>query len=175
VLLLGCAILVFLCCTAIFAIPQLRWRAHVLALHATGQIADIEFSELIRYMMPGSEQTLTWLIDTRCPDAVVRNYRNSPADILAGSELFLKRCAVCHARGGVGGPSLVGPKLDHGESDWAIYRTVRLGVPNTTMPRHSLPDAELWQIVGYIRSLDMSGARVRTENAVAASGGECTL
>lgn len=166
-ILLGGALFLVVLCVSVFAIPQARWRVHVLTLYGAGQIRDIELSQLIRYMAPGSDQTLTWLIHTRSPYAVIRNYRSSPADIRSGSELFLKQCAVCHARdarGGAGGPSLIGRRLDHGESDWAIYRNVRLGVPNTRMPSHALSDTELWQTIGYIRSLDTPGARTKPQD-----------
>src|SRR5262245_33339685 len=131
---------------AVLAIPTTRWRAHVLFLYASGRIPDISAQELIRYMMPGSDQWMWPLIENRNPYAVVRNYRTTQSDIQAGSRLFRAQCAACHApdgSGGAGGPALT-RNLKHGESDWAVYRTIRLGLPGTVMGPHSLGDTELW-------------------------------
>src|SRR5262245_33725751 len=80
----------------IMAVPRLRWRAQVTALHFAGKIPDIEFSELVAYMMPGSEQGLERLVITRSPYAVIANFKTSPADIESGHKLFSSHCANCH-------------------------------------------------------------------------------
>jgi alcohol dehydrogenase (cytochrome c) len=160
---------------AVITVPRLRWRAHVVLLHVTGQIPDIELKEMLAYMMPGSDQWMEPLIERRNPYAVIHNFRTTPTDIVAGAQLFRSRCAGCHApdgSGGPGGPPLSGRKYKNGESDWAVYRTIRLGIPKTTMAGHALPDTELWQLVAYLRSIDKSGNAVKVENpaATAAAG-----
>jgi alcohol dehydrogenase (cytochrome c) len=46
-----------------------------------------------------------------------------------------------------------------GESDWAIYRTIKLGVPGAAMPPHpDLSIEQIWQLVGYIRSMELPEA-----------------
>src|SRR5207249_12093468 len=79
--------------------------------------------------------------------------------IQAGATLFRSQCAECHAPDGSGGrgPALIGRPFTHGESDWAVYRTIRFGIPNTAMGPHPLPDTELWQVVAFVRSLDRGG------------------
>jgi hypothetical protein len=38
-----------------WAIPSIRWRAHVLLLHASEQIPDIRAQERVRHIMPASD------------------------------------------------------------------------------------------------------------------------
>ena len=144
---------------AITISPHMRWRAQVVLLYLTGRIPDIGLKPLLVYMMPGSNQYLRPLVETHNPYAVIRNVRTTPADIQAGGELFRSQCASCHApdgSGGAGGPALSGRPLKRGESDWAVYRVVRFGVPNTAMRPHPLPETELWQVVAFVRSLNSS-------------------
>jgi alcohol dehydrogenase (cytochrome c) len=138
--------------------PPVRWRARVVLLHLTGQIPDIELKQLLVYMMPGSGQWVRPLIETRNPYAVIRDVQTTPADIQAGATLFRNHCAECHAPDGSGGrgPRLIGRQFKHGDSDWAIYRTIRFGIPNTAMSPRPLPERELWQLVAFVRSIDTS-------------------
>src|SRR5881396_252106 len=147
-------------CVAITLSPSLRWRAEVVLLSLAGRIPDIELKRLLVYMMPGSGQWVKPLIETRNPHAVIRNVKATPADIQAGATLFRSRCAECHAPDGSGGrgPRLIGRQFTHGESDWAVYRTIRFGIPNTTMGPHPLPDTAVWQLEAFVRSIDTSGS-----------------
>src|SRR2546430_17607355 len=148
---------------AIMIPAPVRWRAEVVLLSLAGRIPDIELKQLLAYMMPGSGQWLRPLIETHNPYAVVRNVKTTPADIQAGATLFRSQCAECHAPDGSGGrgPRLIGRQFTHGESDWAVYRTIRLGIPNTTMGPHPLPNAAVWQLEDFVRSFDTSGATAR--------------
>ncbi|HVH68414.1 MAG TPA: PQQ-binding-like beta-propeller repeat protein [Gemmatimonadales bacterium] len=144
--------------------PPIRWRAQVVMLYLTGQIPDIDLKRLLAYVMPGSGQWLRPLVEARSPYAVIRNVRTSPADIAEGGTLFRSQCAECHAPDGSGGrgPSLIGRAFTHGESDWALYRTIRFGIPHTAMPPHPLPDAAIWQLAAFVRSLDSAHAALAT-------------
>jgi alcohol dehydrogenase (cytochrome c) len=143
---------------------RVRWRTEVLALYAARQIPDIELNELLTYLRPGADQALTRLVETRNPYAVIRNPHVSVADIERGRTLFRSNaCVSCHGDGGNGGPAgvaLVGRRFTHGESDWALYRTIRHGAPRTAMPAHALNDGQLWQLVTYVRSLEAGGRHV---------------
>lgn len=146
---------------AVYFVPSLRWRAHVVALHAFGQIPDVEWSDVVMFVKPGSAgyDNLQRLADTRNPYAVVANPRTSAADVATGRTVFESRCIACHGANGVGGaaaPALAGREFKHGDSDWALYRTIRFGVPGTGMPAHDYSPEETWRIVAYIRSLDVS-------------------
>src|SRR5437763_11337645 len=145
---------------AIMIPAPLRWRAEVVLLSLTGRIPDIELTQLLAYMRPGSGQWLRPLTETHNPHVVNRNVKTTPADIQAGATLFRSQCAECHAPDGSGGrgPRLIGRQFTHGESDWAVYRTIRFGIPNTTMGPHPLPDTAVWQLEAFVRSIDTSGS-----------------
>ena len=146
------------------ALPQLRWRAQAIWLLATGRIPDLQMRELLSFLRPGSEQKdMQRILASRNPYAVIRVPASANAEKEAGAVLFHAQCASCHGPDGGGGeaPALFGRELAHGNSDWALYRTIRLGVPNTTMPPHPLPPQQLWQLVAHIRSIDIPHERAK--------------
>ncbi len=64
-------------------------------------------------------------------------------------------CAGCHFNGGGGiGPPLMDDKWVYGDKIENIVATIREGRPNG-MPsfRGKVPDEQIWQIAGYVRSL----------------------
>ncbi|MHB8812630.1 MAG: outer membrane protein assembly factor BamB family protein [Steroidobacteraceae bacterium] len=142
---------------AALAVPGIRLRAEVLALDLTGRIPDLPVSDLLAMLRPGSgELELGRLPDTRNPYAVIRLPPLSAAQQAAGRALYGEQCAGCHAPDGTGGPgapALVGRALKHGETPWAIYRTIHYGVPGTGMPPHRLSRLQLWELVAYVSSL----------------------
>jgi len=147
---------------AIMIAAPVRWRAEVVLLSLAGRIPDIELKQLLAYMLPSSGQFLRPLIETHNPYAVIRNVKTTLVDIQSGATLFRSQCAECHAPDGSGGrgPALIGREFKHGESDWAVYRTIRFGIPNTAMTPHPLPEKEVWQVVAFVRSIDTSGSAV---------------
>ena len=153
-------------------LPELRWRTETLALELAGRIPDISLRELLLMMRPGSGQTnLGSLVDTRNPYAAIVVPPLSAAEKTAGVKLFAEQCAGCHAPDGTGGPSapaLVGHPLVHGDTPWAIYRTIRYGVAGTGMPPHPLDSRQLWELVSYVRSLRALTTMPRMPAGVAA-------
>jgi cytochrome c oxidase cbb3-type subunit 3 len=64
-------------------------------------------------------------------------------------------CAGCHANGGGGiGPALMDEKWRYGGRIEQIYASIDQGRPNG-MPafRDKIPDAQIWEIAAYVRSL----------------------
>ncbi|MGH8289852.1 MAG: PQQ-binding-like beta-propeller repeat protein [Steroidobacteraceae bacterium] len=141
----------------VLMLPALRWRVRVLALELTGQIPDLRLTDLLPMMMPGSGQIqLSSLQGARNPYPVIIVPPLSAAEKAAGVALYAEHCAGCHAPNGTGGPSapaLVGRPLAHGDTPWAMYRTIRYGVAGTGMPPHRLERRQLWELVSYVRSL----------------------
>jgi alcohol dehydrogenase (cytochrome c) len=141
----------------VFALPAFRLRCAALALELTGRIPDLPLADLLAMMRPHSgELELGRLIDTRNPFAVIHVPPLSAAQRDAGRKLYGEQCASCHApdgSGGPGAPALVGRTLAHGEMPWAIYRTIRYGVPGTGMPAHPLTRQQLWELVAYVQSM----------------------
>src|SRR5581483_6643903 len=142
---------------AALGIPAIRWRAELVGLQSVGKIPDMRLFELLRLIAPGANQPhISGLLANRNPYAVVRIPRRDARDIAAGAKLFQTQCASCHgadANGGPGAPPLLQTEFKHGDSEWALYRTIRYGVPRTAMMPHPLGWSQLWQIVAYIRSL----------------------
>src|SRR5262245_46405450 len=83
------------------------------------------------------------------------------ADELArGKKIFEGQCALCHGIAGTGsrGPALNKPKLQRADDNFALFRIIKVGIPDSEMPgAWQLTDQEIWQVAGYVRSL------VRTE------------
>src|SRR4029078_4348159 len=83
------------------------------------------------------------------------------AAIAAGQTLFNEVCQSCHGPGGQGsdrGPALTGT-LKNGNTDADVFRTIRNGVPGTQMVAfNSFTDAQVWQLVSFIRSTQGNAA-----------------
>jgi cytochrome c oxidase cbb3-type subunit III len=80
-----------------------------------------------------------------------------------GESQFRANCAFCHGLGAGGGgraPDLTPMRKKHGNSDAELYRTINEGVPGTAMPPNGatqqgvgMTEAEIWQVITYIRSV----------------------
>jgi len=85
----------------------------------------------------------------------------------AGEFEFRINCAFCHglgARGGGRGPDLSKSTKRHGSTDAELFSTISNGVPGTVMPANGtngqgvgMTDEEIWQIITYIRSIEVKG------------------
>lgn len=97
-----------------------------------------------------------------------RPLQPSAADVAAGQKLYAQQCAVCHGPAGRGdgeaGQALTPPPADLAvaaklpmATDAYLYWTVAEGgVPvGSAMPpfKSVLGETEIWQLIGYLRSL----------------------
>jgi cytochrome c oxidase cbb3-type subunit III len=91
---------------------------------------------------------------------VDKNPYTSAADVEQGKKLYDGRCAGCHGPNGDGGrgANLATPTLVRGQTDLALYRVIRYGLPETEMPGHNMTQREIWQIAAYVRTLGGAGA-----------------
>lgn len=90
---------------------------------------------------------------------------NDPKASKLGEFQFRSNCAFCHglgARGGGRGPDLTRAQKRHGNSDADLFRTINEGVPGTAMPPNGatqqgvgMTDTEIWQVIAYIRSVQV--------------------
>lgn len=79
----------------------------------------------------------------------------TPADVAEGETNFRHHCAACHGANGHGGeaPDLTVAQLHRGDSDEALFRTIRFGIPGTEMPGTRFPDNRVRQVIAYLRSV----------------------
>jgi cytochrome c oxidase cbb3-type subunit 3 len=83
---------------------------------------------------------------------------STPEDREAGLQSFRSTCAACHGlqgEGGSNGPSLTTGTFKHGGSDEALFRTITKGVPDTPMVAFPLNGREVWQLIAFIRSVNL--------------------
>jgi predicted CXXCH cytochrome family protein len=135
----------------------------------------------------GAEVTAaTWLLHASVPSSAKRaanplGAHPDPAAIAAGHDLFAQKCETCHGYDG-GGKTELGsgqfprPPVLHevaaGMPDGEIFYHIRNGIRNTAMPAWNMPDAQVWQLVSYIRDLPKTAPQteeliaVRQEGAV---------
>jgi putative heme-binding domain-containing protein len=83
----------------------------------------------------------------------------------AGESEFRINCALCHglgARGGGRGPDLTRAQKKHAHSDAEMFQVISNGIPGTAMPANGtngqgvgMTDEEIWQIITYIRSIEV--------------------
>lgn len=82
-----------------------------------------------------------------------------------GEFQFRVNCAFCHglgAHGGGRGPDLTRAQKRHGNKDEDLFRTINQGVAGTAMPANGttgqgvgMTDEEIWQVITYIRSVQV--------------------
>jgi alcohol dehydrogenase (cytochrome c) len=150
---------------ALALVNPLKWRARIVLYKATGQISDIEWSDLQRMLRPGSDIYLERLAETRNPYLAIEGPRRSKSDIDAGKQLFAENCSPCHGdqgRGGPGGPNLYDRIYRQGHSDWALYRTITLGIPKTAMVGRNLPRDDVWRLVSFIQQTTADAGTEKT-------------
>jgi putative heme-binding domain-containing protein len=83
----------------------------------------------------------------------------------AGEYEFRINCALCHglgAHGGGRGPDLTPSQKKHTHNDAEMFQVISNGIPGTVMPANGtngqgvgMTDEEIWQIITYIRSVEL--------------------
>jgi alcohol dehydrogenase (cytochrome c) len=139
----------------------LAWRVRLFARKATGGVPDLSWSELwLMTRSRGGFGLAGAITGGRSLFGSVENPYITSADQRAGAELFRDRCAACHGPEGTGwhGPPLNRAGLKQGDGDLAIYKVLRDGVDGTDMPAAGVSPVELWQLVGYVRRLQINGS-----------------
>jgi cytochrome c oxidase cbb3-type subunit III len=102
-------------------------------------------------------------------------YAGDPKIAKLGESQFRANCAFCHglgAHGGGRGPDLTRVQKRHGTSDAELFRTINEGVPGTAMPPNGatqqgvgMTDEEIWQVITYIRSVEVKVPEQATGDA----------
>ena len=119
-------------------------------------------------MQATNRVTSCWLAVLLCASALAQDktpgtkvtnpFGKDKEAIGAGRVQFSSGCAVCHGPTGQGGR---GSRLADVERvqkmlDADMFSAIKEGIPGTQMPPSSLSDTQIWQIVSFIRSLNLS-------------------
>ena len=86
---------------------------------------------------------------------------STPQDVEEGKQSFKSQCAACHgldASGGTVAPSLTSGAFKHGGSDEALFGVITKGVPGTAMTAFALEGKEVWQLIAFLRSVNIATA-----------------
>jgi mono/diheme cytochrome c family protein len=103
---------------------------------------------------------------------------SSPASISAGRLVYAKNCRPCHGLKGEGDGVAVPPgakpanlaagKLKHGDTDAAMYKTIKEGVgPDFYMQAWDgkISDTEIWNTINFVRDLQAKRTPPKTAAA----------
>lgn len=120
---------------------------------------------------------LTFFLVSEIPLAAEE--RNPPASdpkaAKAGEFEFRINCAFCHglgAHGGGRGPDLTQAHKRYARTDAEMFQTISNGIPGTVMPANGtngqgvgMTDDEIWQLIAYIRSVEVKAPAQPIGNA----------
>ena len=137
------------------------WRAQVFTRKAEGRVPDLSWRELwfMVHARGGFDMESVPAFGMSLEGAVTNPYV-TPSDYQAGKRIFREHCSVCHGSEATGA---LAPALDHsglafGDSDLAMYKVVRDGIPHTGMAPVPMSIQERWQVIGYLKALQFAAA-----------------
>src|SRR5712692_1459465 len=137
------------------------WRAHLFARKAEGDVPDLSWRELWFMAHARGGFGLEGFLDLGFSlEGTVINPYVTPDDYQAGKKIFRERCSGCHGNEAAGGlaPALNHSLLRHGDSDLAMYKVVRDGIPQTGMAPVAISIQGRWQVTGYLRALQFAAS-----------------
>jgi alcohol dehydrogenase (cytochrome c) len=132
------------------------WRAQLYLEKAQGGMADLSWTDLWELTRLG--KGFYWTEGRSLELSLKYTPEASKSDREAGALIFRERCTGCHGTDGSGGPhapSLARPGFKHGDSDFAVYKVLRDGVPGTAMPSAGLSTLERLQVAAAVKSLQV--------------------
>jgi alcohol dehydrogenase (cytochrome c) len=121
---------------------------------AKGEVSGVSWTELWGLMLPGRGFVCTE--GSSLEASVQYSTYASEDDRKTGARIFRERCGGCHAIDGSGGPfapSLTRSQYNRGDSDLAVYKVLRDGIPGTAMQGASLTLLERLQVTSHLRTL----------------------
>jgi alcohol dehydrogenase (cytochrome c) len=129
-------------------------RARLYLQKAEGEVSELSMIELWELTLPRRGFNCT---EGGGLEASVRfSTIASEDERKAGAGIFRERCSACHGIDGSGGPfapSLTRSHYSHGDSDLAIYKVLRDGVPGTAMQSVGLTLLQRLQVTSHLRAL----------------------
>lgn len=134
---------------------------HLFARKAEGDVPDLSWRELWFMAHARGGFAMESFVDSGFSlEGAVASPYIKPMDVRAGKRIFRERCSTCHGNEATGGlaPALNHSELRHGDSDLAIYKVIRDGIPQTGMAPVAISIRERWQVIGYLRALQFAAA-----------------
>jgi len=133
-----------------------------------GSLKPVEIQALVDYLRAGA------------PPAPPPGSLVARGDAKRGGVLFAQNCVGCHGVGGRGGiaPELANPTFQEAANDGFIVTTIRHGRIGTAMPSFqrapapALTDAEIGDLLAYLRELGQPGSEAAAQQARAATVGQ---
>ena len=129
-------------------------RAQLYGQKAKGQVPDMSWAELLQLTLLGRGYHCTE--GSSLESSIQFSAEASEDDRKEGAHIFHERCSACHGVDGSGtpfAPPLNRPQYDHGDSDLAIYKVLRDGIPGTGMQSTGLTLLERLQVISHLRTL----------------------
>ena len=130
---------------------------------------------LISIFHLGALLSIALLASSVLADEVRNPLSGDPKAAKAGEYEFRINCAFCHglgAHGGGRGPDLTRAHKRHGNSDADMFQNISQGIPGTVMPANGtngqgvgMTDDEIWQIIAYLRSVQVQAPAKPMGNA----------
>ncbi len=140
---------------------MISWRVDLFLHKAEGEVPELSWRELwFMTGVPGGFGMEGFVRQGYSLQGAITNPYVTSQDHESGARIFHERCAACHGNDGAGGqaPGLNRSGLSHGDSDFAIYRVVRDGVPQTGMAAVAMSPQQRWQVIGYLRTLQLAAS-----------------
>jgi len=137
------------------------------------QTCNLNFRRRIRQLPDGAFMFKRWcrrfvpllLLISTCRADDHNPFAGDAKAAKAGEYQFRINCALCHglgAHGGGRGPDLTRAVKKHTHSDADMFQVISNGIPGTAMPANGtngqgvgMTEAEIWQIITYIRSQEV--------------------
>jgi alcohol dehydrogenase (cytochrome c) len=132
----------------------LSCRAQLYLQKAEFELPELSWAELWGLSLPG--RGFNCAFGGGLVASVQFSSNASEDDRKVGARVFRERCSTCHGADGSGGPfapSLTRREYNHGDSDFAIYKVLRDGVPDTAMQSVNLTLLERLQVISHLKAL----------------------
>jgi mono/diheme cytochrome c family protein len=113
-------------------------------------------------------------LDRIPPPNTTRPQLRNTQSVENGQRRFRELCTGCHGREGQGGqgegkgPNLMNSWEVRRAKDTQLFDSIKNGIKETAMPPFQLPDTQISELVGYVRSLNAPASSVPISGDAAA-------
>jgi alcohol dehydrogenase (cytochrome c) len=141
-------------------------RAQLYLQKAKGEVSEVSWTELWELTLPG--RGYHCIEGSSLESSLQFSADASEDDRKEGARIFHERCSACHGVDGSGSPfapSLTRSQYNHGDSDLAIYKVLRDGVPGTGMQSVGLTSLERLDVISHLKTLQSQQSEERNPQA----------